>query len=249
MDGLGAQALSNEVCPFGSRVALVEEQVQHGEHGGQTVRQKVGGRHPVRDAGVADLALGPHETLGHRRLGDEEGTGDLGRRQSCERPQCESDLRVHRQRRVTAGEDQAQPVVVDATVVAVVGFTRGRKHSGLLQLGGPGRDPTQSIDRPVAGGRREPRAGIARDAVARPPLDRRGEGILGALLCEVPVAGHPDERGDEAPPLVPERLGDCGLDGGSYISQIGLTSIVPFRAPGILEATSMASSRSLQSTR
>src|SRR5690349_24062188 len=31
------------------------------------------------DPGVADLALGAHEALGHRRLGDEERARDLGR--------------------------------------------------------------------------------------------------------------------------------------------------------------------------
>src|SRR5205823_8843417 len=64
----------------------------------------------------------------------------------------------------------------------------------------------------------------------------------------VPVAGDPDEGGDDPPPLIPERLGDGGLD-DRYISQIGLTSMLPGRAPGSLAATSRASSRSLQSTR
>ena len=35
------------------------------------------GRHPERDARGADLALGAHEPLRHRRLGDQEGAGDL----------------------------------------------------------------------------------------------------------------------------------------------------------------------------
>ena len=47
-----------------------------------------------------------------------------------------------------------------------------------------------------------------------------------------------------------ERWGrDGGLHVGDYSSQIGLTSMLPFRAPGIFDATPMASSRSLQSTR
>ena len=76
------------------------------------------------------------------------------------------------------------------------------------------------------------------------------EGVLRALLGEVPVAGRADERGDDLAPVVDERPCDRGLDiGARYISQIGLTSIEPFAALGILLAMSMASSRSFASIR
>jgi len=75
------------------------------------------------------------------------------------------------------------------------------------------------------------------------------EGVLRAFLGNVPVAGHPDQGCDDPTPLVTEGARDRGGDVGGYISQIGLTSIVPMRAPGIFEATPIASSRSLQSTR
>src|SRR5262249_59336087 len=101
----------------------------------------------------------------------------------------------------------------------------------------------------AASARREPGAGVARSAGALPPLERQREGVLRAFLGKVPVAGRPDHRGDHPSPLVAERIGDRSPDVGGYISQIGLTSISPTRAPGIFAATSMASSRSLQSTR
>ena len=155
-----------------------------------------------------------------------------------------------RQRRVAAREDQPQPVVVDAARRRVrPGSSGGRQHRDLLQLGGARRGAAQPVERAVARGGREPRAGIARDAVARPPLERAREGVLRALLGEIPVAGDPDQRRDDAAPLVAERVGDGGLDVGRYISQIGRTSIEPCCAPGIFDATSIASSRSLQSTR
>ena len=68
-----------------------------------------------------------------------------------------------------------------------------------------------------------------------------------ALLGQVPVAGQANQGRDDPAPLLVEGVGDGGLD-SLYISQIGLTSMDPSRAPGILAATSMASSRSLQST-
>ncbi len=105
------------------------------------------------------------------------------------------------------------------------------------------------VDGTVARHRRQPGAGAARDAVARPALQRRREGILRALLGQVPVAGQSDQGRHDLAPFGLERLRDGGLDPGGHISQIGLTSILPTRAPGIFAATSMASSRSLQSTR
>jgi len=150
---------------------------------------------------------------------------------------------------VTAGEDQPQPVVLDTAFVVLFRFACGREHRGLLHLGGPRRRPSHAVDRPVARRRRQPRPRVARDAIAGPPFDGRREGVLGALLGQIPVARDPDQSGDDTSPLIPEGLGDGGLDGGPYISQIGLTSMVPMLAPGIFDATSIASSRSLQSTR
>ena len=75
-------------------VALVEDQVDDREHGGEPIGQQVVGRHPERDPGGLDLALGPHQPLRHRRLGDQEGAGDLVGRQAAERAQGERDLRV-----------------------------------------------------------------------------------------------------------------------------------------------------------
>src|SRR5215203_951793 len=88
-----------------------------------------------------------------------------------------------------------------------------------------------------------------RDAVTRPGLQRPREGVLGALLGQVPVAGRPDQGRDDAAPLLSERIGDRLLHLRPHASQIGLTSITPNSATGCLEATSMASSRSAHSIR
>lgn len=83
--------------------------------------------------------------------------------------------------------------------------------------------------------------------------ERRREGILRAFLGEVPVPGDPDQGGHDPAPFVAERPSNGRLDGGhargGYISQSGRTSIEPDRAPGILAATDIASSRFWQSTR
>ena len=148
---------------------------------------------------------------------------------------------------MTAREDQPQPVVRDPAVVNAW-FPRERQDRDLLQLGRARRGAAEPIERPVACRRGQPRTRIAGDAVARPAFQRPRDGILRTLLRDVPIAGQADQGRDDAAPLLTERPGDRGLDGLGYISQIGLTSTVPTRAPGILAAISMASSRSLQST-
>ena len=134
---------------------------------------------------------------------------------------------------------------------------------------GARRVTAQTIDGAVARRRGEPGAGTARDAAPRPVFERRSEGVLRAVLGEVPVTGGADERGDDAAPLVAEDRGERRLGrlpvrfgrlrfgrrgfvgtgtGFGHMSQIGRTSIVPTRAPGIFAAISTASSRSEAST-
>src|SRR5262249_39951962 len=81
------------------------------EHRVQSLRQQVVRRYGKRDPGVADLVLRAGQALAHRLERDEEGTRDLLGREAAERAQRESDLRVERQRRVAAREDQLEPLV------------------------------------------------------------------------------------------------------------------------------------------
>ncbi|MDQ1478741.1 MAG: hypothetical protein QOE62_3970, partial [Actinomycetota bacterium] len=128
-------------------------------------------------------------------------------------------------------------------------FGRG-EHRHLLELRGAGLGPPEPVERTIARGRGEPGPRAARDAVARPTFQSSRECVLRALLREVPVAGHSDEGRDDATPIRAKGGDECSLDlaGPGYISQIGLTSIVPVCAPGIFAAISIASSRSLAST-
>ena len=99
------------------RIAFVEHEVDHAQHGVQPLRQLGARRHLVRDARVADLRLGAHDALGERGRAGEKGARDLLGREPAHFAQRERDLRVRRQRRVAAREDEPQPVVLDALVV------------------------------------------------------------------------------------------------------------------------------------
>ena len=247
-DRFGAQALSHEVRAGGGGVALVEQEVQHRQDGGGPVDQEVGRRDAKGDAGVADLALGPDQPLGHRGLGNEEGPGDLRRRHAGEGPQRERHLRVEGQRRVTTGVHEAEAVV--GHVVRARGVVCGRSSSRLRRsFAAPSwlrRIRSSARFRATVVSHAPGRRGMPSSG---PAFQRPCEGILRALLGHVPVAREPDERGDHPAPLLVEGLGDRRVDIGAHISQIGLTSMLPVRAPGIFAATSIASSRSLQSTR
>ena len=106
------ERLGREVATGGrGRIALVEDQVDDREHGRQSVRQQVGGRHAEGDSGGLDLPLGPDEALRHRRLADQERAGDLRGCQSPERPQRQRDLRIGRECGMAAGEEELQPLV------------------------------------------------------------------------------------------------------------------------------------------
>src|SRR5439155_25285334 len=118
--------------------------------------------------------------------------------------------------------------------------------------------PAQTVDGLVARGGRDPGPRVVRDTVCRPALQRHGEGLLDGFLCEIEVAGDPDQRRDRPPRLLAEQAVDdtvgcvCCDDGyppGDSNSMIGRISIDPPLAAGILDADSMAWSRLSHSTR
>src|SRR5262249_22964205 len=200
----------------------------------------------VRDVGVENLALRPHETLRHRVVRDEERARDLTRREPRERAQRECNLRVDRKRWVTAGEHEPQPVVAHATVVRDIHFLSTRRHRDLLELRGAVLRAADAIDRAVAPGRLEPRGGTRRDTVARPSLECLRKRVLRALLREIPVAGAADQLRNDATPLRAESFAQRRFR-GRYVSHTGLTSIVPHCVAGISDTTAIASSRSAHS--
>ncbi len=161
------------------------------------------------DPGRLDLALGAHETLGHRRLGDQERTGDLLRRETAERAQRQRHLRLERQRRVTAGEDQLQALVGKRALLHR--FLCGRVVDGLgyleqARLGQQRAVAADAVDRTPASRRHEPAGGIRGRALDRPAFRGGRKCLLRGLLGEVEVAEEADERSEDAPPQLAEGL-------------------------------------------
>ena len=189
-------------------VALVEDQVDDREHGGEAVGEQMRRRHAKRDPGGLDLALRADEPLGHGRLGDEEGAGDLVRPQAAQRAQRERDLSVERERRMAAREDELEPLVGDRRLVHVV--LHGFRHVEQAGLRRERAIAADAVDRTVARGGHEPRARVGGRPVARPALGGDRERLLGGFLGEVEVAEEADQAGEDAAPLVAEDLLEDG---------------------------------------
>jgi hypothetical protein len=201
---LGAQLPPDQGVPGAGGIALVEDQVEDGQHRAEPLRQQVVGRHPVGDGGVADLALGPDQPLGHGRLREHEGVGDLGRGQPPEGAEGQGDPGLGRQGRVAAGEDQPQPVVGDGVHLGVLAAGRLEQGQGGPALGQPAL-AAEPVDGLVAGGGDDPGPGPVGDARGRPALDGDQKGLLDRVLGEIEVAEDADEGGHGLPGLLPEH--------------------------------------------
>ena len=225
-------------------VALVEDQVQDREHRAEALRQQVIGRDAERNPRGADLPLGAHEALGHRRLRDEEGARDLLGAEPTQRAESQRHLRLGRERRMAAREDQAQPLVGNGVCLLRLRGLEGREQLGLARERPLPPDP---VDRPVSCRRQQPCPGVRRGAVAGPALQGRSEGLLHRVLGELHVAERAGEDRERAPPLLAEDGFDYEPSSSKTIT--GLTSTEPWRAPGIFAAQPIASSSESASIR
>jgi hypothetical protein len=184
-------------CP-----ALVEDQVDNGKHRRQTIGEQVIRRDTEGNASVLDLALGSDQTLGHGRLRDQEGAGDLWRGQTAERAQSQGHLGVESERRMAASEHKLESLICKGCVVhGVFGSGRCLEEAKLF---GVSALATDAVDRPPPARCDEPRAWAAWRALAWPSLGGRGECLLRGFLGEVEIAEEADERSEDAAPFVTE---------------------------------------------
>src|SRR5262249_38099378 len=112
------------------------------------------------------------------------------------------------QGRVTAGEDQAQPVI--AHRADLVRLVAGEEQGGLQAAVLAERLPAESIDRPVAGGREDPARRTRRQPGRRPAVRRHGERVLDRVLGDVDVTEDADQDGHGATVLLTEDPADLG---------------------------------------
>src|ERR1051326_3481338 len=142
--------------------------------------------HAIWDTGSFDLVLRADEPLCHRRLSDQERTRDLLGRQTTQESERERDTRLWRERRMTAREDEAQPVILHEFffLLVIAGCCLFWELRGKLAFPRPA---PQAIERAIARSRRDPGAGIGRQAIGRPPSQRHRERLLDRVFREVDV--------------------------------------------------------------
>src|SRR6188508_3384532 len=100
---------------------------------------------------------------------------------------------------MAAGEDEAQPVVLDLVVVDIRLFCRlADAPEHWRERCVERRAPAQPVDRLEATRRYEPRSRIVRNAIRGPARHCGRERILHGLLGKVEIAEEADERGQDA---------------------------------------------------
>ncbi len=109
-------------------------------------------------------------------------------------------------RGVTAGEDQAQPVLRHDVLLVGDELEMARD---LVLLLDETRTPPQAIDPLVARRADEPRDRVRRHSFRRPLLERRRAGLLQRLLGDVEVVEEANQRRDDPPVLGAKDLLDA----------------------------------------
>ena len=201
-----ANGLAREIGPRQRRsgscgVSLVEDEVDDREDGPDSLGQVGGGRDGERNTRIANFGLTSHDSLRHRCRCDQKRPGDFVRRQSTHLPQGEWYLHGAVDRGVAAGEDEAQPIVLDGLVrpgvIRCGDLGQPVGYRRLKRLESPAA--TERIDRLEPAGGDEPGARVVRDSVARPRFDRLRERFVHGFFGHVEVPEQADEGRKNAP--------------------------------------------------
>src|SRR4029453_17000633 len=108
------------------------------------------GRDAEWDPGLLDLPLRARQPALHRLWLDEESARDLLRCQAAERAQREGDLRLERERRMAAHEDQLEALIGNVRLIHLV-LLRLRQVEQLRLLG-ERASAAAAGEEPAAGG-------------------------------------------------------------------------------------------------
>ncbi len=202
-DGFAAQIGTRQLGAGRSRIALVEDQIDHAEHGIEARREIGCGRHDIGNSRLADLRLGANDALGEGADAGKEGAGDFLGGQAAYLAKGERGLRIRRQGGVAAGEDEPQPVIGDALVFdhRLLGGFALEMNGEIVPRGVEAGAAAEPVDRLEAAGRHQPCPRIFRHAIARPLRRGGGKGVMQRLFGTVEVTEETDQRGKDAAEL------------------------------------------------
>ncbi len=173
-------------------------------------------------------------------------------------------MRLGIERWVAAREYEPQPIVAEYRLIRLVNL---REHIALR--GGeltiedffPKKHfAAYAVDRLVAPRTDQPRPRIVRHSLRRPLFDRSRKGVLLRFLGQIEIAEQTDQSREDPTRLPAKDFFDIAGSARAHAAngrrrlqpvsgQIGRTSMLPIRAPGMRAAMAVASSRFLASIR
>jgi len=219
-DRLVTKLLADQRVARGGSIALVEDEVEDSKHPVEPLGQQGERRHTIGDAGVADLALRPHQSLRHGRRRHKKSGRDLGGGEAAQGAQGQRHARLQPQRGVATSEEEPQPLVGELRVlVPVLILQRASAHPfeggeglELFLLAGKRGVAAEAVDGLAPGDTGEPGRRIARDACDGPLPQGGDAGVLQRVLGQCEVARGDDERGQDAAGLLAEDPLDDARD-------------------------------------
>ncbi|SHT60828.1 Uncharacterised protein [Mycobacteroides abscessus subsp. abscessus] len=176
----------------------------------------MGRRNPIRNARRGDLLLGAGDARGHGRFGHQIRAGDLRGGQTTEQAQRQRDLRLLRQRRVAAREDEPQPIIAHRAHVLRLPLRFRESTCFARQLVASPVSP-QLVDTAVSGRRGDPGTRVGWNAVLRPSGDGYLECLLHGVLGDVDTAEVADQRRHGTAVLRAEDAADLVVRHGSMV--------------------------------
>jgi hypothetical protein len=202
-EGIFAEGGADEVVAGGGGVALVEDEVDDLEDGGEAGGEVGAAGDFEGDVFFGEGAFGADDALGDGGLGGEEGAGDLGGGEASEETEGEGGAGVGGEDRVAGDEDEAEEVVADGVVEGGVevghGLFEGGEVAGEVFVFALGDGvAAEEIDGAAFGGGGEPCCGVFGDTGLWPLLECGEEGFLREVFGEADVAGEAGEGGDDA---------------------------------------------------
>jgi len=214
-----AKRRSDPVLARGRGIALIEDQIDHLEDGGEARHALGAARDFEPDVRLGKGPLRADDALGDGRDRDEESPRDLLGRQTAEDAKRERDPCVFREDRMAGREDEAEEIVPDLLVdcgVQIQAFLRTLDIASKLFVPALERlaAPDQ-VDRAVLRGPHEPGARPFWHACGGPLLERGDEGVLCELLSRADVADDASQPGDEPSRLDPPDRFDRTMRFGS----------------------------------
>jgi hypothetical protein len=154
-------------------------------------------RHPERDAGLPDLVLGARQALTHGGGRDQESRRDGGGIEAENGLQHQRCPDATLDRRVGAGEHQAQALIRNLRLGCQGGLQFLCHQPQMVRGALAAAPPPDSIDQLAPRHRHQPRLWARWDSVHRPIDQGGGEGIGQGVFCgrHIPRAGR--EKGDQ----------------------------------------------------